>query len=182
MDYDDPVDFKTRQFVGGVSLRTFWRPNRYSIFSISHAYNRFFTSVTDRRLAGVHTETGAFVDEKELRKSIYYTNQSVEQVSSIKQDWTWSLPHRNTLAFGTDVRFMQYNHEIVYHPIYDDLLDEYGQISDPVLINVDQKPIPKAGGYLNFKFNLGRRLTFNTGARYDSQKFWMKAMWPLEWA
>ena len=170
VDYDDPVDFKTRQYMAGINLRTFWHPRLYSIFSVSHTYNHFHTKVWDRRLAGFRTVDNDFESKEQVLKQVYYTNQSVEEVSHFKSDWTWSLPNHDALSFGTYIKILQFDHDITYHPIYEDRPDLYGQNPSPILISMNQEPTQKFGSYLNYKLDLGRRVIINTGVRYDEFK------------
>jgi len=167
VDYGHVV-FKSRQFTLGTSLRSFWSKNFYTIFSLSQAYNSFFTDYNDKKTVGLHQSSNSDLSNKKIiLESDTYDNSSVEQQSTIKLDGTWILDNHNTLSFGTYFRLLKFDHEIELQINNPDDRDQYGQLSKAFQVNYHQNLTPKVGSYLNYKFRFLKNFIFNIGGRYD---------------
>ncbi|MBN1352169.1 TonB-dependent receptor [candidate division KSB1 bacterium] len=165
VDYS-AVNFRTRQYTIGASLRTFWRKNLYSIFSLSHSNNRFYTYVNLKSIAGFRDQNDELDNKSEIQTVNIYNNTSVEQTSTFNGEFTWSLPNRDALSFGAYLKLFQFDHTIDYTPAHPGEANAFGQIPMPSYISVRQNVTPKTGGYVNYKKLWGSVIT-NLGLRYD---------------
>ncbi len=167
VEYDDPTDFRSEQLTGGVNLRTFWNKNLYSNLSVSFSHYGFSTDVTEKSISAIRDENNNLNNEKEIKRASVYKNESTESVTTIKNDFFWSLPGNNGLSFGVYGKNYTFNHEIKIFPYYPDRPDKYGVLPDTEIISRNQKDIYKTGGYINLKKYLGKKLLLNIGGRYD---------------
>ena len=168
----DTVDYyhiinKVRQFTAGIGLRTFWSENLYSIFNLSHSYNRFFIDNNVLSTEGFRTSNNNLNDETVVLDADFYDNTSVEQSTTFKSDWTWALPNRDGLNFGAYVKLFKFEHNIDVTPIHPDQNNRYGQLPSSSIVHINQNITPKVGGYLNYKKLFGKKVIINLGGRYD---------------
>jgi len=166
VDYYSVVN-KLRQYTAGISLRTFWRDNLYSVFSASHSYNRYYIDNNMLSRSGFRTSEKKLNNETTVLNADLYDNTSIEQQTTFKSDWTWALPNHDGLSFGAYVKLFQFDHDITYIPAYPNQQDSYGQISSISIVKVNQKMTPKVGGYVNYKKLITKNFIANLGGRYD---------------
>ena len=85
--YSD-IDFRSRQYTVGWTLRSIWTNNFYTYLIASHSYNRFYTDVNQVDMAGIHIDgKNKLTDKTKILENDNYDNTSVEQVRTIKQIW-----------------------------------------------------------------------------------------------
>jgi hypothetical protein len=165
--YSD-IDFKSRQYTVGGTLRSIWTDNFYTYLIASHSYNRFYTDVNQVDVAGLHVDGKKKIQNKdEVLENGSYDNTSVEQVSTIKLKTNWNAHKNSLITFGIYSNFNQFNHDIKYNPTHLEEVNYYGQTPTPFVVNVEQEPVAKYGSFLNLKQRLMDRLVVNIGGRYD---------------
>lgn len=166
LNYPNNVDFNTRQYTTGLSLKTFWNKNLYSINSLSQSYNRFLITSINKRYSAILND-GKLSNKEKLLEMKYYDNNSIENSYVFKSDWVWSLPNRDGLYFGFYTKMMNFDHDIWYKEYKENSLDQYGQAFPEFSINTEEKNALKYGSYINFKKKFIKNFVFNIGTRYD---------------
>lgn len=162
------IDFRSRQLTAGATLRSFWSKDFYTLLSLSHSYNHFFTDVNALDVSGFHDSAeNKILNETEINTKDMYDNISDEQISVIKLDGTWSLNRYDALTFGASANLSQFDYDIVYYPSKPDELNSFGVKPTPFTVNFNQSITPKFGSYLNYKNRFKDRFVLNIGGRYD---------------
>jgi hypothetical protein len=165
--YSD-IDYKSRQYTVGGSLRSIWAENFYTYLIASHSYNRFYTDVNEIDAAGLHMDGKKKLREKEeVLENDSYDNTSVEQVSTIKLKTNWNAHKNSMITFGIYSNFNQFDHNINYNPTHPEEVNYYGQTPTPFVVKDKQDPTAKYGSFLSLKQRLMDHLVFNIGGRYD---------------
>jgi len=105
-NFDDPfvaylrVDNKQREYVLGISLKSLWGKNGYSILSLSKSSNKFFYDVNER-------------------EGILYKNDSYEEEETLKFDLEYSLSARSQFAAGLSFKRIESSNDIFLREGYD---------------------------------------------------------------
>lgn len=165
--YSD-VDFRSRQYTVGATLRSILGENFYTYLIASHSYNHFYTDINEVDIAGFHIDgDDKLTDKSEILKNNSYDNTSTEQVSTIKLKTNWNAHKNSLLTTGIYSNFNQYKHEIIYNPTHPDEVNYYGQLPNPFVVTIKEDPVAKYGSFLNLRQRLMDRLVVNLGIRYD---------------
>lgn len=158
---------KTNQYTAGANLAKIWSPKLLSNFTLSHSYNKFFIDFNERTHAIARP-----LGQRDLKLALLpnghhdvYDNASVERATDIKTDWTYLFENKDELAFGAQVKLVQFDHAVVLQPF--DSLDIVGSPSKPVVVAAKQSPTPKAGVYVSLVKKISPRLNAALGGRYD---------------
>lgn len=170
-DYDKTV-FKSRQLISGLKLQSFWSPGFYTLMTVSHNYNKFYTDNNNIYLEGIR-KTGEDGDDDELtekRKLLekdVYDNSSVENVSTIKFSANLMLGQSAFITSGVYAKLNSLDYNIVYVPEDPLDIDNYGQLPKPYTIKYNIKKQLKYGAFLNWNQKFAERFTLNAGLRAD---------------
>ncbi len=173
------VDVKQDQYAAGITLKSIWSKNFFSLVTLSkNNYNEdiFVTyDFTERFYDG----NGEVFNTEKLSKRKVYSRKVDNGETALKTDFVFSPAKWYEMSFGGALKFIQYTAKIesdadtVRYDINDD--GAFG-INDPVIIldpmSVDYKfdffEENKNYFYLNNKFSFFEgRLIVNAGLRYD---------------
>lgn len=92
------VDTKNSQYILGLTLRSFWRKNLYSLFTLSGVSSNFFADVYERPAPNL--------------KDTYFTNDSKEGEYTLKSDFVYQVQKNFELNFGASLKSVQFEYEI----------------------------------------------------------------------
>ncbi len=166
--YQD-LQFKTRQFAAGATLRSLWSETFFTDMTVSHTWNRFFTDYNTIKYAAFRPEAlDELADKEKVLDTATYDNTSLEQISTLRFDGTWLPVSGTVLDMGFYARTVQFEHDIAFSPPEPDRENAYGRLGRAFSIRFEQSRTAKYGAYVNLKQRFGTRLTLSGGLRYDA--------------
>jgi outer membrane receptor protein involved in Fe transport len=148
-NFDDPfvgylkIDNRQREYVLGVSLKSLWGKNGYSILTISRSFNKFFYDVNDR-------------EEK------IYKSDSYEEEETLRFDLEYSLNPKAQLAAGVSFKRIGSSNDIFIKGGY----DPFGLYQPPKDVQLDLST-SKIAAYLQFSHDFHPKLKGTLGIRAD---------------
>ncbi|HEX9970787.1 MAG TPA: TonB-dependent receptor [bacterium] len=92
------VDSKNSQYVLGLTLRSFWTKNLYSLFTLSGVSSDFFADVYEKPAPNV--------------KDTYFTNDSREGEYTLKSDFVLQAHKNLELNFGASMKSVQFDYDL----------------------------------------------------------------------
>jgi outer membrane receptor protein involved in Fe transport len=153
------VDTRNSQYIGGVTLRTFWTKNLYSYSTLSAVSSDFFVDVYR-------------MPERET----FFTNESRETEYTAKTDFVWQTTNKMQMNFGASVKNVKNIYDVVGDPdtlfVYDiananpdsiiGIFRTYPEYRVDNTINSY-----KTASYTQVSYDLSKRFRFTGGLRYD---------------
>jgi hypothetical protein len=169
-DYDKTI-FKSQQLISGLKLQSFWSPGVYTLMTISHNYNKFYTDNNIIHLEGIRKQgedgdDDELTDERKLFEKDVYDNSSVENTSTIKLSSN-ILVGQSIITSGIYAKISSLDYNIVYVPEDPLDIDKYGQLPRPYIIKYNINNQLKYGAFLNWNQKFAERFTLNAGLRAD---------------
>lgn len=173
----ETVDVVSRQFAAGVTLRTLFGAEGYSLLSLYAVGNRYDVTVTEEFMDRVYDGAGRVVSYRPLRTSPTFRNDAVERMIGLKYDLLFhpggghelSVGARvlTSLTFDNDVRF---NSDTLRFDLNGDGVFEIPQSTfrdGRIRTELGFGDEFKTGVYVSDRFALSDRLTASVGLRYD---------------
>jgi hypothetical protein len=151
------VDSKGSQWIAGLTLRSLWANNLYSITTLSAVQSNFFVEVYD--MPG---------------RDVFFTNTSKEREIALKSDFTYQIQKGLELSFGGIYKNVRFNYNILgdqdtlflYNPSNPDSIIGIERIYPEYRID-QMVNSHKLGGYAQLTFDFLRSFRVTAGLRYD---------------
>jgi len=148
-NFDDPfvgylrVDSRDREYVLGISLKSLWGKNGYSILTLSKSMSKFFNDVNDR-------------------EGKIYKSDSSEEEFTLKFDFEYSLSQKTQFAAGISHKRIESGNDIFIKGGY----DPFGLYQPPKDINL-KLDTSKTSTYLQLSHHFYPQLRATLGIRGD---------------
>jgi len=170
------VDFKSRQYAAGISLKSLWGESGFSVFSLYTTGNAYTVNENIDFLERTYGGEGEVIASKRLNEYTSYTNDSEERMVYAKYDAVWIPASGHEIStggiVGTDLSF---NNKVFFdsdtlrfdvdrNGSWDTVSTFYNNDADFSLKGFGQY---KFGFYAGDKVQLSERLTADAGIRYD---------------
>lgn len=169
-EYDKTI-FKSQQLISGLKLQSFWSSGFYTLMTISHNYNKFYTDNNIIHLEGIRKQgedgdDDELTDERKLFEKDVYDNSSVENTSTIKLSSN-ILVGQSIITSGIYAKISSLDYNIVYVPEDPLDIDKYGQLPKPYTVKHNINNRLKYGAFLNWNQKFAEGFTLNAGLRVD---------------
>jgi outer membrane receptor protein involved in Fe transport len=155
----DNVDNRNNQGILGLTLKTFWNRNIYSLTTVSAVQNNYF--------AEVYENPG---------RDVFFTNDSRESEYTAKSDIVWNITPRIGFDFGGSIKRTQFQYDVISDPDTLFLYDPSSPHPDSAIgifrtypeYRVDEDVNSyKTALYMQWTFDIHRQWRLTTGLRYD---------------
>ena len=156
------VDTKNSQYVLGLTLRSFWAKNLYSLFTLSGVSSKFFADVYE-------------LPEPNI-KDTFFTNESRESEYTLKSDFVYQAHKNLELNFGAAMKSVQFDYDLWNDADTLFKYDYLGANPDAIIdtfriypvYRVDRKFSSfKSALYTQFSFDFLRHFRLTSGVRYE---------------
>lgn len=172
----ETVDDKQHQYAAGISLKSLWGKDGYSVLSVYLLNNSYNVTVSEEFTRRVYDGQGKVLAYQPLSVYPVYKNNSEEQLLFLKYDAVWQLNNRHEINVGGRVGTnMKFKNEIFFNTdtirfdfdrngTWDDTSTFLHARTTYVFPNYEHY---KAGIYFSDKINLFDNLSMTVGVRYD---------------
>lgn len=171
------VDVVTRQFAVGVTLRSLFGADGYSLLSLYALGNNYDVFVTEDFTERKYDNTGKVTFHKTLFKNPLYTNKAQERLMGVKYDLLYHVNTIHEMMIGgqvlTTVKFdndVYFNSDSLRFDLNNDGIFEIplstftnGRVKRNLTFGEEYK----FGGYVSDRMTLTDELTATIGMRYD---------------
>lgn len=171
------VDVVTRQFAAGLTLRTLFGTEGYSLFTLYALGNNYDVFVTEDFTDRIYDGTGKVLSFRKILSNPVFTNKAQERLLGAKYDLLYHLDPNNELMIGgqvlTTVKFandVAFNSDTLRFDLNRDGIFEIPQstfTNGRVKRDLKFGEEYKFGGYLSDRITLSEQLTATVGVRYD---------------
>jgi len=156
------VDTKNSQYVLGLTLRSFWMKNLYSLFTASGVSSKFFADVYE-------------LPEPNI-KDTFFTNESRESEYTLKSDFVYQAHKNLELNFGASMKSVQFDYDLWRDAVTLFKYDYLGVNPDAIIDTFRIYPVYrvdrrfssfKSALYTQFSFDFLRHFRLTSGVRYE---------------
>ena len=153
------VDSRNSQAIFGLTLKTLWNKNFYSLTTVSGVRNNYF--------AEVYENPG---------RDVIFTNNSKESEYTAKSDMVWNILPQISLDFGASLKLTAFDYDVLNKADTLFLYDPNGPNPDSAIgifrtypdYRINKKTNSyKTGFYVQSTFDPFQRWRFTAGVRYD---------------
>lgn len=173
----EKVDVKQYQYATGLSLKSFWSKNFYSLFTISMNKYYYGVDVTDDFTERIYSSRGKLINSKVLNQRGIYNELTNDTEGMLKAEFVARLTQNNELDFGLAYKTALFDGknkidgDTARYDLNNDGIFETGPIIQrPADVLTDIKFFDQSKDYIyindKIKF-FDERLMFNLGMRYD---------------
>lgn len=156
------VDTKNSQYVLGLTLRSFWAKNLYSLVTLSGVSSKFFADVYE-------------LPEPDI-KDTFFTNESRESEYTLKSDFVYQAHKNLELNFGAAMKSVQFDYDLWNDADTLFKYDYLGANPDAILDTFRIYPIWrvdrkfssfKSALYTQLSFDFLKHFRLTSGVRYE---------------
>lgn len=170
---------KQHQLATGISLKSIWRNNLYSLFTIYHNSFHYNTSETEQFTQRRYDSNGEVFQSSAIKNKTLFDNKNTSGELAAKFEFGWNLNKSSELNFGGSLKTIYFNQDIYKSgdsSRYDIQSNGWNTSDDTYVsrpasrINYNFKYFTHQKSYLfvDYKISLfGGMLGANLGFRYD---------------
>lgn len=172
----ETVDDKQKQYAAGLSLKSLWGREGYSVLSLYTLYNSYDVTVNEEFMFRTYDSRGKVTSFNRLSTYPIFKNNSEEQLLYLKYDAVWQGIDGHELNFGGRVGTnMKFKNEIFFNTdtIRFDFNRDGNWDTTSTFLHARTKYVfsnyehYKVGAYLSDRMQLSSRLSATLGVRYD---------------
>jgi len=172
-------DIKQYQYAAGITLKSIWKNNFYSVFTISCNNYHYDVNETEQFVSLQYNAGGNVFQSNILKDKVVYDDKHDNGEGVFKGEFVWNINKSQELNFGASFKTIRYKQNIFFggdSSRYDTALNGWNTPDDIYVadqssnLEFDIKFFNNLKNYLfindKIKF-LGDRLILNLGLRYD---------------